>query len=243
MMAFAKRNWKELLRDRMNLVFALGFPLAVLGLLTVLQANIPVAIFPINQLAPGIAMFGLSFIALFSGMLLAKDRGESFLVRLFSSPLTAGQFLLGYILPLIPLAMAQCAVCFAAAVLLGLPFGANLLLLLLIMLPCAGLYIGIGLLAGTFLNDKQVGGLCGALLTNLTAWLSGTWFDLSLVSDGFRKVAYVLPFAHMVDAGKAVLANDYAAIMPHLWWVIGYGGLVLFIGVWAFSKRMKDAKL
>lgn len=241
MMAFAKRNWKELLRDPMNLAFALGFPLAVLGLLSLLQANIPVTVFPMEALAPGIAMFGLAFIALFSGMLLAKDRSESFLTRLFSSPMTSAQFLAGYMLPLVPLAMVQCVVCFGAAVLLGLPLGMHLFWLLLIMLPCAALYIGLGLLAGSLLTDKQVGGLCGALLTNLTAWLSGTWFDLRLVGEGFRRVAYLLPFAHVVDAGKAAIRHDYAQVLPHLWWVIGYAALAIALAVWVFARKMKNA--
>ncbi len=27
------------------------------------------------------------------------------------------------------------------------------------------------------MTDKQVGGICGAALTNLSGWLSGIWFD------------------------------------------------------------------
>lgn len=240
-MVFASRNQKELLRDPLNIAFALGFPLIVLLLLTALQANIPAAVFPIETLAPGIAVFGLSFVSLFSGVLIAKDRSTSFLVRLFASPLSPAGFICGYTLPLIPLAIAQSAICLISAVILGLTMTANVLLVLVVLLPAALLFIGIGLLAGTLLNDKQVGGICGALLTNLSAWLSGTWFDLNLVGGAFKTIAYLLPFAHAVDAGKAALTGDYASILPHLAWVMGYAVVILAIAIVAFRVKMKSA--
>jgi ABC-2 type transport system permease protein len=238
LLAFASRNRKELLRDPLNLAFGIGFPLVILLLLSAIQANIPVNLFTIDKLAPGIAVFGLSFIALFSGTLIAKDRTTSFLMRLFASPLSASDFILGYALPLLPMAILQSVVCFIASFVLGLRVNANVLLTLIVLIPPALLYIGIGLLAGTLLTDKQVGGICGALLTNVSAWLSGTWFDLSLVGGAFKRIAYALPFAHAVDAAKAAVAGDYAAILPHLWWVIGYAAVVMAIAVIAFTRKM-----
>ncbi len=237
-LAFASRNRKEILRDPLSVFFGIGFPLAILLLLSAIQANIPVSLFEIDQLAPGIAVFGLSFISLFSGTLLAKDRGEAFLMRLFSTPLTAADFIFGYTLPLLPMAMAQCGVCFGASFVLGLAINTNVLLGLVVLIPTAVLFIGIGLLCGSLLNDKQVGGICGALLTNVSAWLSGTWFDLSLVGGAFKTIAYLLPFAHAVDATRAAVAGNYAGIFPHLWWVIGYALVLSAIAVIAFRKKM-----
>lgn len=242
-LVFASRNQKEILRDPLNLIFALAFPLVVLLLLSLLQANIPVVVFPIETLAPGIAVFGLSFISLFSGMLISKDRSTSFLIRLFASPLSGKSFIIGYIIPMIPMAIVQTSICLIVAIFLGLPVSVNVLLLLAVLFPAALLFIGIGLLAGTLLNDKQVGGICGALLTNLSAWLSGTWFDLNLVGGPFKTVAYLLPFVHAVDAGKAALAGDYAQILPHLWWVIGYAVVILTIAIVIFQRKMKNATI
>lgn len=238
---FASRNAKEILRDPLNLAFGLGFPLVVLLLLTAIQANIPVNLFQLDRLTPGIAVFGLSFISLFSGMLIAKDRTTSFLLRLFASPLSAADFILGYTLPVLPMAIAQSAICFIAAYILGLKASlANTLMTLVTLIPCAVLFIGIGLLAGTIFNDKQVGGICGALLTNLSAWLSGTWFDLNLVGGAFKSIAYLLPFAPAVDAGRAALAGDYAGIFPALWWVIGYAVVIFTLAVILFSRKMNS---
>jgi ABC-2 type transport system permease protein len=235
---FASRNRREILRDPLNLAFGIGFPVVILLLLSAIQANIPVEIFAINKLISGIAVFGLSFISLFSGMLIAKDRSTSFLMRLFAAPLTASDYIMGYTLPLIPLSVLKICVSFVVAFFLGLQININILLSIIVLLPSAVLFIGIGLLAGTIFNDKQVGGVCGALLTNLSAWLSGTWFDLNLVGGWFKSLAYALPFAHAVDAGRYAISGDYAMIMPHLWWVIGYAAVIMKIAVLAFRKKM-----
>ena len=239
MMTFASRNTKELLRDPLNLFFGLGFPLVLILLLSAIQANIPVTLFEIQHLAPGITIFGLSFMTLFSATIIAKDRGSSLLQRLYTTPLTATDFILGYTLPVIPIAMAQCVVCYLAAIVLGLSVTVNILYAILMILPVSLLYIGLGLLCGSIFNDKQVGGICGALLTNLSAWLSGVWFDLELVGGTFRKIAYTLPFVHAVDMERAVLQGDFAAIFPHLWWVLGYAAVLLILAVLMFLRQMK----
>ena len=237
--AFSGRNTKEMLRDPLNLAFGLGFPVALLLLLTAIQSNIPVSLFELDQLTPGIAVFGLSFISLFSATLISKDRTTSFLMRLFASPMRASDFILGYTLPILPMAVMQTLFCYAVALALGLKFTQNLLLAVLVSLPAALLFIGIGLLCGSVFNDKQVGGICGALLTNLSAWLSGTWFDLNLVGGAFKSIAYALPFAHAVDAGRAAVTGDYATIMPHLWWVLGYALAILAVAIFAFKGKMQ----
>ena len=239
-LVFATRNSKEILRDKLNLAFGIGFPVVLLLLLTLIQSNIPAKLFLIDQLTPGIAVFGLSFISLFSGMLIAKDRTSSLILRLFTSPLMSSNFIFGYTLPLLPMAILQIGVCFAVAFFLGLTVSLNVLLAIIVLIPAAILFIAIGLLCGSLFNDKQVGGICGALLTNLTAWLSGTWFDLELVGGSFKKVAELLPFVHAVDAGRASIAGNYNAILPHLWWVIGYAVVIMGIAIIVFTRKMSS---
>ncbi len=237
-LVFASRNRKEILRDPLNLAFGIGFPLVLLFLLSAIQANVPVSLFEIEKLAPGMAVFGLSFISLFSGTLIAKDRSTSFLMRLFASPLSASDFILGYAIPLLPMAILQSAICFIVSFFLGLSININVLLALIVLIPTAVLFIGIGLLTGSVFTDKQVGGICGALLTNISAWMSGTWFDLNLIGGAFKTIAYALPFVHAVDATKAAITGDYATIFSHLWWVIGYAVVTMVIAIIVFKKNM-----
>ena len=239
MLTFAGRNTKEILRDPLNLAFGLGFPLVLIFLLSAIQANIPVKLFEIQHLAPGITVFGLSFMTLFSATIIAKDRGSSLLQRLYTSPLTPPDFILGYTLPIIPIAVAQCAVCYIAAIILGLEITVGILYAIIFIIPVSILYIALGLLCGSIFTDKQVGGICGALLTNLSAWLSGVWFDLDLVGGAFQKIAYALPFVHAVEMERAVLAGNFTGIFPHLWWVLGYAAAALVLAVLLFLRQMK----
>ncbi len=238
--AFAKRNLKELLRDPLTLFFGLGFPLVLLVLMNVIQRNVPVQIFALETLAPGIALFGLTFLALFSGLLLARDRTSAFLARLTASPMTAADFLLGYLLPLLPLAVGQSAICLCAAAALGLPLSWNLLAVVLSLIPSALLFTALGLLCGTLFNDKQVGGMCGAILTNATAWLAGIWFDLSLVGGAFRRIAYALPFVHGAEGARAALAGDWAALPGHLLWVSVWAAALMALAAWLFRWKMVE---
>ena len=236
---FTLRNTKEMLRDKINLIFGIGFPVILLLLLTLINNNIPVDMFNIRQLTPGIAVFGLSFISLFSGMLISKDRTSSFLMRLFTSPMTSAEFIAGYTLPLLPMGMAQICVCFVVAAVLGLELSLNILLAIAVCIPAVLFFIGIGLICGSVFNDKQVGGLCGALLTNLTGWLSGTWFDTESAGNVFDAIARALPFVHAVDAARYALTGEYSLIMPELIWVIGYAVVSLTAAALIFSKKMK----
>ena len=239
MLTFAKRNFKEIMRDPLNLSFLFGFPVVLMLLLSAIQANIPINMFEIGHLSPGVTVFGLSFLTLFSATLIAKDRQSSFMHRLYTTPMTPADFILGYTLPLIPIALIEGVASYAVALLLGLPVSINILLAILLLLPIALLYVGIGLLCGSVLNDKQVGGICGALLTNLSAWLSGIWFDLELVGGAFKKVAYALPFVHAVELERAIISGNFDGILPHLAWVLGYAAILLLAAVLLFLRQMQ----
>lgn len=238
-LAFANRNSKEIIRDPLTVIFGLGFPLVLILLLSAIQANIPVSLFEIERLAPGITVFGLSFMTLFSATLIAKDRESSLLQRLYTTPMSPSDFILGYTLPILPFALAQSVICYLFALLFGLKLSVNILFAILLIIPISVFFISLGLLCGSVMNDKQVGGICGALLTNLSAWLSGTWFDLELVGGAFKDVAYMLPFVHAAEAERAALAGNLANIFPHLWWVLGYSVAALVAAVLLFLRQMK----
>ncbi len=239
MMTFSKRCIKEILRDPVNLCFGLGFPLVLLLLLSSLQANIPVSLFEIDTLTPGITVFGLSFITLFSATLIARDRETALLQRLYTTPLTAFDFILGYMLPILPIALGQTTICYLFAIPLGLTVSVNIVYAILGIIPMAIFNISLGLLCGSVLGVKQVGGICGALLTNLSAWLSGVWFDLNLVGGFFEKFAYILPFVHAVEMEKALFKGNFQLAANHLLPVVLYSIWVTIIAVLCFLKQMK----
>lgn len=243
MISFARRCAKEILRDPLTLGFGLGFPLILLLLLSAIHANIPANaapdIYEINQLTPGISIFGLSFMTLFSATLIARDRETSFLQRLYTTPLTGMEFILGYMLPIFPIALAQTILCYLCAIPSGLNISIHIFYVMIGMIPIAVFYIAMGLLFGSILNVKQVGGICGALLTNLSAWLSGVWFDLDLLGDTFGKIANFFPFVHAVEMEKALFHGNFETVPGHLLPVILYSIFTTILAVLLFLRQMK----
>ena len=239
MFTFAKRCTKDLLRDPINLAFGLGFPLVLLLLLSSLQKNIPADLFDIDTLTPGITVFGLSFLTLFSATLIAKDRESAFLQRLYASPLTGFDFILGYMLPLLPIAISQTIICYLFAIPLGLTVSINIIYAIIGIIPMAVFNIALGLLCGSILGVKQVGGICGALLTNLSAWLSGVWFDLKFVGGFFEKIANVLPFVHAAEMEKALFNGNFELAITHVMPIILYSVFITAIAVLSFLRQMK----
>ena len=239
MLTFAKRCGKEILRDPLNLAFGLGFPLVLLVLLCAIQANIPVHLFAIDTLTPGITVFGLSFMSLFSATLVAKDRESALLQRLYTTPLTGLDFILGYMLPILPIAIAQTVICYLFAIPLGLTIHINVVYAIIGIIPMAVFNIALGLLCGSILSVKQVGGICGALLTNLSAWFSGVWFDLQLVGGFFEKISHMLPFVHAAELEKALCSGNFQLAAAHILPVVLYSVLITVISVLCFLGQMK----
>jgi len=244
---FANRNTKEVLRDPINLFFGLGFPLVLLALLSIINANIPPEaenpMFEISNLAPGLAMFGSVFMALFAGMILAKDRTSSFLTRLFTSPMTSADFLLGYTVPMIVMTVAQAAMTLFAACIFGLPITINILPAISVAAITSLLFVGIGLLCGSLMNDKAVGGICGALLTNVAGWLSGVFIPIDLIGGAFKTITNILPFYHGAEAIRTVLNGNYSEVLPHLAVVLGYTVVIFIIAIIVFRQKMSGDKI
>ncbi len=236
---FSTRTAKEIIRDPVTVFFGIGFPVVIMLLLSLIQSNIPVDLFSIKNLAPGICVFGLSFITLFSASLISRDRKTAFFQRLYISPMTASDFILGYALPMIPLSFLQSIVCYTAAVCLGLNANLNLLFAVLWTLPLSIFFISLGLLFGSLFSDKQIGAICGGALTTLTAWLSGAWFDPKIAGKTFEKTVYALPFIHATELQRAVLVGNYNRILPHMAWVLSYAVIFAVLACVIFTQKMK----
>lgn len=235
---FATRNQKEMLRDPLTLIIGIGLPILLLGLFSVMQKNMPFALYEISNLTPGVIVFGFSFLTLFSGMLLGKDKSSSFLMRIFASPMSATDYILGYMLPFILIAFLQISLCMITAFFLGLSLDKTIPLMVVVLLIISSLYIGIGLLLGTLITDKQVGGIF-AIFVNITTWLSGTWFTLDMIGETFKSIAQLLPFVHAVNAARVIVDGTYVDMLQSLAIVIGYTVLIIFTAIVIFKRKMQ----
>jgi len=237
--AFSTRNFKEISRDPLTAVFGVLLPVLLLLMIHALTSAVGAVnpAFAIVNFAPGMAVFSLTFVMLFSSMVVSGDRASAFLSRLFASPMGAGEYILGYSLPVLAIGLIQAAVCLVAAAAFGLNL-TNLLPALISLIPSVLLFAGMGLLLGTALTDRQTGGVF-PILINAATLLSGTWFDLKLIGGGFEAVGYALPFAHAVDASRLALMGNFAQALPHMGWVTLYAAALYALAVWLFRKKMR----
>lgn len=238
-LVFANRCLKELLRDPLSLIFGVGLPLVLLFLMSALRRSTGVDIFPIADFAPATAVFAQTFLAMFTGLLIAQDRGSAYLTRLCASPLTASDFILGYSLPILPLALVQGIICLGAALLLGLEPSFNLLLALVCMLPSAVLFIALGLLLGCLLKETQVGGI-GSALVQVMAFTSGMWFDVELIGGAFLAISRALPFMYAVNLVRNAAAGDFSSLPVNLLVTCAWAAAFFLLAVFVFNRKMKN---
>ncbi|MFA6830486.1 MAG: ABC transporter permease, partial [Bacilli bacterium] len=210
---FAKRNLKEIIRDPLSSIFNFAFPVAMLILFfcftfgktaEVISAQTPM--FLPNNIVPGIAVFGFSFLTLFVGMLVSKDRSTSFTSRLRISPMKPVEFFLGYAIPMFAIALIQVVIVYLLGWLFSFglpdssirfnPWTLETLITFVLYIPIALFFISAGIFFGVLVNEKAIGGI-SSIVINLAAIMSGMFMPISMMS-GFKIVCQCLPFYHMV---------------------------------------------
>ena len=236
MLNFAKRNFKELIRDPLSLILEIGLPLFLLFIFQ--QFNIPGEVYKIENFTPGIILFGFSFISLFTATLIAKDRSSSFLIRLGTSPMKSSDFILGYIISLIPIILIQDILFFTLACLLGLTPTVNIIYTILISIVISIFFIGLGILIGSLLSEKGTGGL-GSVIVQLVCFTSGMYFTPEMVGKGFAVICDILPFSSCLNIIKGMLNNQLEIIsLQNILIVLIYTICILTLAIIVFKKKM-----
>jgi len=236
MINFAKRNFKELIRDPLSLIFEIVLPLFLLFIFQ--QIKVPGDTYKLDNFTPGIIIFGFSFITLFTSTLVAKDRGSSLLIRLGTSPMKSSDYILGYILSLIPIIIIQNILFFITACLLGLNVSINIVFTILISMVVSILFISFGILIGSLVSEKASGGV-GSIIIQLVCFTSGMYFSKDLIGKGFAKVCELLPFESALNIIRGVLNNNCDIISTRNLIVFSvYTLIVLTISIIVFKKKM-----
>ena len=246
---FAKRNLLEISRDVLSYIFCVAFPIVMLVIMTLVNSSIPkeagMTIFRIDNLTGGIIIFGQTFVMLFTAINIAKDRGGSFLIRLFATPMKSSNFTNGYILPMILVAFVQAVISLIAAVIIALIIGEEIkllgfLLVLAAMIPSAFMFIAIGIIFGTLFNEKAAPGLC-SIVISLGSFIGGIWFDVEGAGGVMYKISKSLPFFYCTKSVRSAIKLDLTWEtfgLPII--IVSASAIVLSIlAVFCFKKRMK----
>ena len=233
---FAKRNFKEIIRDPLSIIFSVLSPLFLLFIFK--QINIPNESYELHNFTPGIVVFGFSFITLFTAMLVSKDRTSSLLIRLGISPMKPIEYILGYMLSIIPLILIQNVLFFILAIALGLSFSINIIWAILISIVVAILFIAIGIILGSLFSEKASSGI-SSIVVQLVCFTSGMYFPRELLGDVFSRICEYLPFESCVTIIKGVMnANLESITIRNIIVFSIYTILALIISILIFKEKM-----
>ena len=240
-MRFARlvdRNMKEVYRAPVSMLLGLVMPLVMFMLFTSINKREPIEMFSAQHLVPGVVIFGMAFTIMFSAMLLSKDKKNAFLIRLFTTPLKASDFIISYMAPFLPFALMQTAVVFVVGAFLGAVYQ-NLLFVVFVILLTELICVSLGLILGALLTENQVAG-AGSLLVTMIGLFCGAWMDLHMVGGIFEKIGYAIPFAHAVDASRAALKGlAFADYSRSFFIVLIYAAVLFILSIFAFKRAMK----
>lgn len=244
---FAKRNFKELYRDYLSLIFCLIFPIILFVVLQAIMKSIGVDMshtpqFLIDNFTSGMIVFSFSFLSVFVGNTIALDRESSFMLRLKTTPMKPVDFILGYTLAYLPVAVAQEILIIVCGLIFGLEISIGIILMVLVMFPMALLFIGFGILFGLLVSSKGVGGLA-SMLPTFTGLLGGIFFPLDLIDGGFANVCYSLPFANMIKVGRCFISNGYSDLLIPLIISFGYVVVVYVSSIFLLKYRLSSDRI
>ena len=233
---FAKRNFKEIIRDPLSIIFAILLPLFLLFIFQ--QFNIPSDNYKLENFTPGIVVFGFSFITLFTAMLVSKDRTTSLLVRLGISPMKPIEYILGYVISIIPIIIMQNVLFFILAIILGLSFSINIIWAILISIIISILFIAIGIIIGSLVSEKASSGV-SSIIIQLVCFTSGMYFPREMLGDTFAKICEYLPFESCVTIIKSIMNNNLESITTrNIIVFLTYTIIIFTISIFIFRKKM-----
>ncbi|KIM11991.1 MAG: hypothetical protein KU37_03880 [Sulfuricurvum sp. PC08-66] len=235
--ALTQRNMRELYRDPISMLMGIGMPVGMFYLFAAMGNSIPIEAFAPRTLVTGVIVFSFAFLTMSSGILLAKDRQSALLHRLYSTPMTVMDFVLSYFLPFVPMALVQIVTTFLAAISLGVPLTVGMVETLLVLLPMAVALIAVGIILGTLLHEGQVSAV-GSVVIIAASLLSGAWMDLAQVGGVLYAIASYLPFAHSVDAARAMMRGE-PLLFKSLLMVYGYTLIFVSAAIFFFARSIR----
>ena len=233
---FAKRNLKEIIRDPLSIIFAILLPLFLLFIFH--QFKIPSENYKLENFTPGIIVFGFSFITLFTAMLVRKDRTTSLLIRLGTSPMKPIEYILGYMLSIIPIIIMQNILFFILSIFLGLSFSINVIWSMLFSIIVAILFIAMGIIIGSLVSEKASSGI-SSMIVQLVCFTSGMYFSRDVLGEAFAKICEYLPFESCVTIIKGIMNNHLETItVRNISVFIFYTVIIFALSIIVFSKKM-----
>jgi ABC-2 type transport system permease protein len=234
----AKRNFKEVWRDPLSLGITIGLPVVLLLILQALK-NVD-SFFEASSLVPGIVLFGFVMLMFSAAMSLSRDRESALFARLLTAPIGSTDFVAAYSLPYLVVAVLLGLALFVIGLFLGLTVEGSVVLVFLIVFVMAIFYVAMGMLLGALLPLAPLSGAYAVVL--LLTVFGGAWMDLQAIGGVFLDMGQIFPFAHALDATRAVMIDGagFADIATDFYWVAGYTVVIVLLAVFFFRRKMLE---
>lgn len=246
---FAKRTYREILRDPVSLIFGLAFPLVLLVVLQIICKNLVsngmdvLDCYEIDKLMIGVSIYSFSFTSFYAGIRVSKDKNEGYIQRFYPSRLQLEDYILGYIAPLLLITFMQSICCVATSFILDtilgldkLHFGPNYIILILMMIPCELIFICIGLMLGcSFKANESIGIFIGIIL--ITVLTANIFFPAESFGSGYVIFCKILPFYPTVEALNCLI-NGITEAFPYYFVTIIYLFALMLLSVIIFKIKM-----
>lgn len=234
-LTFASRSFKEIIKDPLSIIFTIILPLFLLYIFQ--QFKIPNEVYNIENFTPGIVIFSLSFITMFTSSLVSKDMTTSLITRLLVSPMKSFEYILGYFIAVVPILLLQNILFFLVAVLLGLSYSINIIYAILLVIIFSILFISLGILIGSITSTKASTGV-SSVIVELVAFTSGMYFSTDMLSKTFNVICNVLPFKSILNILKGVLNGNYSNMLFDILLVFVYIIIIFVITIIVFKRRI-----
>ncbi|HHU55940.1 MAG TPA: ABC transporter permease [Acholeplasmataceae bacterium] len=242
-LVFTNRNIKEIIRDPLSLIFLFLLPAFMLILFYLLFHKLT-SQFQIKYLAPGMISFSHAFLALFISLVISGDKESAFITRLYTTPLRSYEFIIGYVLSIIPIGIIQTLIMlFLGGILEPSFFSLNMLICIPISLISILFFVSFGILFGTLFNQKSVGGITSILIM-CQSMLSGMWYPLESMSGGFNTFINVLPFRSGSMLFQNIMigfdTNVFDNIIKPLLIILAYTVAAWILAIIIYMHKMKE---
>ncbi len=204
--------------------------------------NIDTEVTNIDFISPGIIIFGLLIMIPTSGRIMLRDKESRFLYRMLTTPARPWEFIAGYSLSMVLLAIAQIFIFILLGWLFGMDIIGSLLLAFAVFLLTAVCSIGIGMVVASLSKSENQGESLSWLFSMPLAIVSGVWFSSDFMPPFMRTFADIFPFSHAVDASRAVITRGagFEAISGDFFFLVGWAVAVFIIGTILFSRTMRS---
>ena len=204
--------------------------------------NIETKLTQMDFIAPGIIIFGLLIMIPTSGRIMLRDKESRFLNRMLTTPARPWEFITGYSLSMLVIAIIQIIFFVLLGWLFGMDIVGNLGLALAVFLLTAICSIGVGMVVASLSKSENQGESLSWLFSMPLAVISGVWFSLEFMPSYIQTLAKLFPFAHAVDAARAVITRGVGleAISGDFFFLVGWAAGVFILGTILFSRTMRS---